>query len=61
MFKNIKPITPSQRNIIKINKKHLNNKPILKSKIVGNKNSSGRNNSGKITSYCKGKGVKKKI
>lgn len=60
MFKNIKPITPSQRHLIaRLNNKHLNKKPILKNKILGKKNSSGRNNSGKITVRHKGGGVKK--
>jgi large subunit ribosomal protein L2 len=60
MFKNIKPITPSQRHLIQINKKNLHKKPILKNKILGIKNSSGRNNSGKITVFHKGGGVKKR-
>ena len=60
MFKKIKPTTPSQRHLIKLNKKHLDKKPILKNKISGLKNSSGRNNSGKITVYHKGNGVKKR-
>jgi large subunit ribosomal protein L2 len=58
LFKNIKPITPSQRQLVQLNKKHLNKKPILKNKILGKKNSSGRNNSGKITVRHKGGGVK---
>ena len=60
VFKTIKPITPSQRHLIRLNKKHLNKKPILKNKILGKKNSAGRNNSGKITVYHKGSGVKQK-
>ena len=60
VFKTIKPITPSQRHLIRLNKKHLNKKPILKNKILGKKNSAGRNNSGKITIYHKGSGVKQK-
>ena len=60
VFKTIKPITPSQRHLIRLNKKHLNKKPILKNKILGKKNSAGRNNSGKITVYHKGNGVKQK-
>jgi large subunit ribosomal protein L2 len=58
LFKTIKPVTPSQRHLIKLNKRHLNKKPILKTKISGKKNSSGRNNSGKITVRHKGGGVK---
>jgi large subunit ribosomal protein L2 len=60
LFKTIKPTTPSQRHLIKLNKKHLNKKPILKNKISGKKNSSGRNNSGKITVRHKGNGVKQR-
>ena len=41
----------------------LNNrrKPLLKTKISGVKNSSGRNSSGKITVFNRGGGHKKKI
>jgi len=38
-----------------------NKKSLLKSKIFGNKNSSGRNNSGKITVFHRGGGHKKKV
>lgn len=57
----IKPITPSQRQLIKINSKNssLNKKPLLKKSVHGKKNSSGRNNSGRITIFHKGGGVKK--
>ena len=57
-FKTIKPTTPSQRHLIKLNKKHLNKKPLLKNHIFGKKNETGRNHSGKITTYHKGGGVK---
>ena len=60
IFKTIKPITPSQRQLIRLNKKHLNKKPLLKNKIRGKKNITGKNNSGKITIYHRGGGVKKK-
>ena len=53
-----KPKTPSQRNFIKLNKKELLKNPIIKTKIIGIKNSSGRNHSGKITVRHKGKGHK---
>lgn len=55
-----KPVTPSLRHSITSNFKILNKNPLLKSKIVGFKNSSGRNNQGKITVYGKGCGHKKK-
>jgi len=55
------PTTSSQRHVIIINNKHLNKKPILKSKLTMlNHISPGRNNSGKITSYHKGGGHKKR-
>lgn len=57
-FKKIKPITPSLRNLIQVNNKHLNKNFEIKSKIIGLKNTSGRN--GKITSYKRGGGHKKK-
>ncbi len=55
-----KPTTPSQRNFIKLNRKELLKKPIIKTKIVGIKNSSGRNHSGKITVRHKGNGHKQR-
>lgn len=55
----LKPTTPSQRHLIKLNKKHLRKKPIIKTKTLGIKNSSGRNNSGKITVRRKGGGHKR--
>ena len=58
MLQKLKPTTPSQRNLIKINNKHLRKTPLLKSKIKGLKNSSGRNNTGRITSFHKGGGHK---
>lgn len=58
MLKKINPTTPSQRNLIVINNKSLKSSPFLKSKINGLKNSSGRNNTGRITSYHKGGGHK---
>jgi len=58
MLKKINPRTPSQRHLIKINNDHLTKAPLLKSQIRGLKNSAGRNNTGKITSYHKGGGHK---
>jgi len=61
IFKLIKPTTPSRRQLLRLDdKKILNKKPILKNKIVGKKNLAGKNNSGKITVYHRGKGVKNK-
>lgn len=59
-FKNQKPFTPSQRHLIQLNTKHLRRKPLIKKKLKGLINSSGRNNSGKITVHHKGGGHKKK-
>ena len=59
-FKNQKPFTPTQRHLIQLNNKHLTKKPLIKKKIKGLINSSGRNNSGKITIHHKGGGHKKK-
>jgi large subunit ribosomal protein L2 len=56
-----KPTTPSKRNLVMLhNKKHLTKKPFIKNQIIGLKNSSGRNNSGKITIRHKGGGHKQK-
>ncbi|QXE46249.1 50S ribosomal protein L2 (mitochondrion) [Nitzschia inconspicua] len=62
ILEKVKPITASRRQLIKLNQKSLNvsKKPLLKDKIIGKKNSSGRNNSGKITVFHKGGGVKKR-
>lgn len=59
-IKRIKPTTPATRNLIKICNKELNKKPFLKNKIIGSKNNSGRNNSGKITVRHIGGGHKQK-
>ena len=59
-LKFLKPITPSQRHTILLNKEHLFKKPLIKNKLKGKKNKSGRNNSGKITIYHKGGGHKQK-
>jgi len=56
----LKPTTPSQRHLIKLNRKHLRTKPVIKTKLIGLKNSSGRNHSGKITVRHKGSGHKRK-
>lgn len=59
-FKTKKPVTPSQRHLIQLNTKHLEKTPIIKKKIKKLSNSSGRNNSGKITVRHKGGGHKKR-
>lgn len=62
ILQKIKPTTASRRRLIKLNHKSLNinKKPLLKNKVVGKKNSSGRNHSGRITVFHKGGGVKHK-
>ena len=62
VLQKIKPTTSSKRQLIRLNDKSLNlgNKPLLKTKIIGRKNSSGRNHLGKITVFHKGGGMKKK-
>jgi large subunit ribosomal protein L2 len=59
-FKRINPTTPSQRGLIQIKQNSLGKKPFIKTKIYGLKNSSGRNNSGKITIRHRGGGHKQK-
>lgn len=54
----LKPTTSSQRHLKKINKKQLRKQPIIKTKILGFKKFSGKNNSGKITVKHKGNGHK---
>lgn len=59
-LKFLKPTTSSRRHLIKLSKSHLNKKSFIKTEINGLKNSSGRNNSGKITVRRKGKGHSKR-
>lgn len=62
ILEKVKPTTSSRRRLIKLNQKSLDlsKKPLLKQKLKGKKNSSGRNHSGKITVFHKGGGVKRK-
>ena len=59
-LKLLKPTTPSQRHLILLNRKNLRKKPLVKTKVNGQKNSSGRNNVGKITVRHKGNGHKQR-
>src|SRR5687768_17453844 len=59
-LKNQKPFTLSQRHLVRLDIKHLKNKPTLKSQLKGKINSNGRNTSGRITVFHKGGGHKKK-
>lgn len=60
IFKKKKPTTPSQRHFQQIKTQKLNQTSLLKKNIINYKRSFGKNNSGKITSYHKGGGHKKK-
>ena len=59
-LKIFKPTTPSQRNLIRLNRTNVAKKPLLKIKVNGFKNNAGRGNKGQITAYHKGGGHKKK-
>lgn len=59
-LKTYNPKTPSLRNLIQLNKKSLNKKPLLKTKIKGMHLKCGKNFTGKLTSYNRGGGHKKK-
>lgn len=63
LIQKVKPTTSSRRHIVKLNTKifNLSKNYLLKTKIKGiNKNSNGRNHSGKITIFHKGGGVKQR-
>ena len=55
-----KPVTSSQRNLIKIINKNLKKVPYIKNKLKGLQKTGGRNFSGKITSFHKGGGHKQR-
>lgn len=59
-LKHQKPFTPSQRHLVQLSTKDLKKKPLIKNKIKGLINLSGRNNSGKITVRHKGSGRKRR-
>ena len=59
-FKIKKPITPSQRQLIQLNRNHLKKKPLLKTELKGIRKITGRNNEGRITIRHKGGGHKQK-
>jgi large subunit ribosomal protein L2 len=50
----------SQKNLTQLNNLYINKPLLIKNKIVGLKNNSGRNNVGRITSFHKGGGHKQK-
>ena len=56
-----KPVTPSQRQLVQVNRKNLNKKPLIKKLVKGLRNSSGRNYSGRITVRHKGGGHKQRF
>jgi len=55
-----KPVTPSQRHTVLLEKNQLSKSKPLKDKTIFLKNKAGRNNQGRITVYTKGGGHKKK-
>ena len=59
MLKHYKPITPSQRQLISLNKKILSKKPYFPKLVHGFLRSFGKNNAGKITSKSRGGGHKR--
>jgi len=59
-LKTFKPTTPSQRNLIQLNRSNLEKKPLLKTKIKGTKNNAGKSANGRITSWHRGGGHKKR-
>jgi len=59
-LKTFNPTTPSLRNLIQLNKTELEKTPLLKSKIKGLKQNSGRNFNSPMTAFNKGGGHKKK-
>ena len=60
-LKRLKAITPSQRNLIMLNRELVSKKPFLKKEICQLKKTVGRNNEGKIITRHKGGGIKKGI
>lgn len=54
-----KPVTPSQRGLVLVDKKSLWKGRPEKSLVIGKRNTGGRNNLGRITSWHKGGGNKK--
>ena len=58
-MKTFNPTTPSLRNLIQLNKTNLSKKPLIKNKIKGLKQTTGKNFSGKITVSSRGGGHKK--
>ncbi len=55
-----KPVTPSERHTVLLDRSDLSKGKPLKEKTASFKNKAGRNNQGKITVYTKGGGHKKK-
>ena len=53
-----KPVTPSERHTVLLDRSDLSKGKPLKEKTISFKNKAGRNNQGKITVYTKGGGHK---
>jgi large subunit ribosomal protein L2 len=58
-LKRFKPVTPSQRNLIRLNKSLLSKGPLLKKEVCQIKKVSGRNSKGQVIVRHKGGGHKK--
>ena len=59
-MKNYNPTTSSQRHLILIDRTGLSKDKPVKSLVKGNNKTGGRNNQGKLTSFRKGGGHKRK-
>jgi large subunit ribosomal protein L2 len=59
-LKKVKPVTPSQRNLVKLNRSNLFKDSLLKKEIFKIKKISGRNHEGKLIIRHRGGGHKKK-
>lgn len=59
-LKTFKPITSSQRNLVRLNNSDLRAKPLLKNKLKGSANKAGKGLYGQITTWHRGGGHKKR-
>lgn len=60
MLKNFNPTTPSQRHLVLVDHDELWKGRPVKSLTVGKTGTGGRNNTGRITAFCRGGGHKKR-
>ena len=59
-LKTYKPVTPTKRHLIRLDQSDLNNKPLLKKKLKGVRNSTGTGSDGTLLVRRKGGGHKKR-